>query len=121
MCIYARIDFRAPAVEVLTWIHRIRIQDSSKLDLDLNSPIQVKHPVYTIFVIGGSEYVRDNEFATAGYCDAIIPEVGVFEQNPSVFFVDADGVLDGGRSASPVDKRRVHIMDRTLLVRDLTW
>lgn len=56
----------------------------------------MEDPVDAVFIIGGGEDVGDDEFAPSGYDDGFVAEIGVLEEDTSIFFVDADGVFDGG-------------------------
>lgn len=65
----------------------------------------MEDPVHTIFVIRGSENVGDDELAASGDNDRIIAEVSVLEQNSSILFVNADGVLNGCAFTCTIDER----------------
>ena len=67
----------------------------------------MENPVDTIFVIGGSKDVRDEELATSGYDDRIVMEVCMLEENPTVFFVNANCVLYGRAGTCAIDKGSV--------------
>lgn len=56
----------------------------------------MEDPVDAIFVVGGGEDMGDDELAAACYDHGIVTEIGVFEENTGIFFVDADGVFDSG-------------------------
>jgi len=56
----------------------------------------MEYPVDAVFVVGGGKNVRDDELAATSHNHGIVTEIGVFEKNAGIFFVDADGVFDGG-------------------------
>ena len=60
VCVDTGVDFRSPAVSILARVHRIRVQDSSQFDFQLDCTVLVKDPVHAVFVIGGCENVRDD-------------------------------------------------------------
>jgi hypothetical protein len=55
----------------------------------------VHDPVDAVLVVAGGEDLADDEFAGAGRGGGFVAEVGVFEEDAVVFFVDADCVFDG--------------------------
>lgn len=76
----------------------------------------MEHPVYAVLIVGGSEDLRDNEFAPAGDDDRVITEIGVFEKDTRVLLVDAYGILDGNCSTGFVRKVGIQIMNSTLAI-----
>jgi hypothetical protein len=110
------VNFSSPAFGVFAWVHRIRVQDTSEFDFQLDGAVLVEDPVHAVFVVGGGEDVRDDEFATAGDDYGIVAEIGVFEENAGIFFVDADGVFDGGAFSGAVDEGGVHVVDCSFAV-----
>ena len=79
VCIDSWVDFSSPAFGVLAGVHCIGVQDTSKLDLQLDRTILVEDPVYTILVVGGCEDVGDNELVASGDDNRIITEICVLE------------------------------------------
>jgi hypothetical protein len=61
----------------------------------------VEDPVDAVFVVAGGEDLADDEFAGARGGGGFVAEVGVFEEDAVVFFVDADCVFDGVGFAVP--------------------
>lgn len=112
----AGVDFRAPSFGVLARVHGVGVQDAGKFDLELDGAVLVENPVDAVLVVGGSEDLGDDEFAGASDDDRVITEIGVFEQDAVVLFVDADGVLDRLGGAGPVDKFGVHVVDAAFAV-----
>ncbi len=121
----ARRDFGAPAMEVLARVHGISVKNAGEFDVKLDGAVLVKDPVDGVFVIGGGKDVGDDQFAATGGDDGVVPEVSVFEEDTSVLFVDADGVLDCLRVPSAIDeigildKYSVHIQGRTVVALQL--
>ena len=76
----------------------------------------MEDPVHAVLVVGGCEDMADEQFAGAGNGRGFVAEVSVFEQDPGVFFVDADGVFDRCGLAGAVHKVGVHVVDRALAV-----
>lgn len=111
MCVDSRVDFGSPPLGILSRVHCIGVQDTSKLDLQLNSTILVEDPVDAVFVVGGSEDVRNDELTSSSDDDRIITEVSVLEQDACIFFVNANCVLDGGTLSCSVDKCSILISD----------
>ena len=70
----------------------------------------MEDPVYAILVIGSCEHVRYQELSTPGDNDRVIPEIGMFEEDSSVFFMDANGVFDGLAGPCTVYKGGVHVV-----------
>lgn len=64
----------------------------------------MEDPVHTVLVVCGGEDVRDDEFSTTGDNDGIVTEISVLEQNASIFFVNANSILDGGALSCSVYK-----------------
>ena len=69
MGIDARIHLCTPAFRVLARVHGVSVQDPSKFDFKLYSPILVEDPVYSIFVVGGGKDMRNNELAPTSHYD----------------------------------------------------
>lgn len=64
----------------------------------------MEDPVDAVFVVGGGEDVGDDQFAASGDDHGFVPKIGVFEEDTGIFFVDADGVFDGGAFSGTVDE-----------------
>ena len=64
-------------MRVLARIHGVCVQNARQLDFQLDRAIQVEDPVYAVFVVGGCEDVRYNEFAGAGHRYGVVAEVGL--------------------------------------------
>ena len=116
VCVDAGVHFCAPAFEVLAWKHGVGVQDACEFDLKLNRPVEMEDPVHAVLVVGGREDVRDDEFASSSDCHTVIAKVGVLEQDPRIFLVNADGILNRGSLSSTIDKRRIHVVNRTLAI-----
>ena len=76
----------------------------------------MEDPVHAVFVIGRGENVGDEQFPPSSHNDRVVSEVGVLEEDAGVFFVDADGILNGLACTGTVDKVRIHIVDRPLTI-----
>ncbi len=100
----AGVDFGAPAFGVLAGVHGVGVEDPCEFDFELDGPVLVEDPIDAVFVVCRGEDVRNQEFAAASHNDGVVAEVGVFEENTGVFFVDADGVFDGLAGTGPVDE-----------------
>lgn len=111
--VYTRVDFRAPWRGRLAWVQRVSVQDTGKLDLELNCAVLVEDPVNAVLVIGCREDVADNEFSCSGDRARLIAEVGVLEQYSCVLFVDANRILDRLRISGTIYESSVHVVDRT--------
>ena len=111
-----RVYFRTPTFRVLAGIHGIRVQDPRQLDFELNGAVLVEDPVDAVLVVSGGKDMRNEEFTAAGDDDRIVAEVGMFEEDPRIFFVDADGVFDGLAGSGSVDEVGVHVVDRAFAV-----
>lgn len=107
----AGVDFRAPFFGVLTGVHGVGVEYSGEFDLELDGAVLVEDPVDAVFVVCGSEDMRDDELSPAGDDDGVIAEVGVLEEDPGIFLVDADGVLDDLGGARAVDEGGIHVVD----------
>ena len=64
----------------------------------------MEDPVHAILVVCGCEYVGNDEFAPSSDDDRVVAEIGMFEEDARIFFVNADSVLDSCALASSVDK-----------------
>lgn len=98
------VDFSSPTESILSRVHCIRVEYPGELDLELYSTILVEDPVNTVLVVRCCEDVRDKKLPSASHNDGVVTEISVLEQNASVFFVDAYGVLNGLAGTSAVDK-----------------
>lgn len=116
VCIDARVDLCTPALEVFTREHGVSVQNASELDFELDGAVKVENPVDAVFIVGSSEDVRDDKLASASDCYTVVAEIGVLEQDPSVFLMDADSVLDGRGLSGAVNERRIHVVDGALAV-----
>lgn len=110
------VDLGTPAVRIFAWVHGVGVQDTGELDLELDGAVLVEDPIDTVFVVGCSEDVRDDKLAGTSHSRCLVTEIHVLEQDASVLFVDANGILDRLRFASFVDKGEVHVMDRAFAV-----
>jgi len=70
----------------------------------LDGTVLVEDPVDAVFIVGSGENVGDDEFATASYNNGFVAEIGMFEEDTGVFFVDTDGVFDRGAFTGTVYK-----------------
>jgi hypothetical protein len=70
----------------------------------------VHDPVDAVFVVARREDLANDEFAGAGRGGGGVAEVGVFEEDAVVFFVDADCVFDGVGNAVPGEVRLVVVL-----------
>lgn len=111
-----RINLCAPTFGILAGVHGVGIQDPGEFDLELHGAILVEDPVHCIFVIRRREDVGDEEFAPSCDDHGIVTEIGMFEEDASIFLVDADGILDGLRSSGTIDEMRIHVVDDTFAV-----
>lgn len=102
MCIHTRIDLRSPALQILTLVTSIRVEDACQLDLQLNRAVLVEDPVNTVLVVCGRKDLTNEQFSRPSDGTAIVAEVGMLEENPGIFFVDTDGVLDGFGSTGTI-------------------
>ena len=116
MCVHARVDLCAPPFRVFARVHGVGIEDAGEFDLELDGAVLVEDPVDAVLVVGRREDVRDEKLSSSCHDDGVISEVGMLEQDPRVFFMDADGVLDGLRRASFVNEISVHVVDGALTV-----
>lgn len=73
------VDFGTPTLRVLAWIHCVGVQNSSKLDLELNRTILVEDPVDTVFVISCCEDLGDDQFPGACDNDRVVSEIQMLE------------------------------------------
>ena len=111
-----RVDFGTPALGILTRVHRVGVQNSGQLDVELDSSILVEDPVHAVLIVGGSEDVGNDQLPATGHNDRLVPKIGVLEQDTSVLFVNANRVLYNGASTSTVHKCSIHVVDGTLAV-----
>lgn len=116
MRVHAWVNFCAPSLCIFTGVHSVGIQDPGELNLQLYGSVLVEDPIDAILVIRCREYVGDEEFPASSHDDGVISEIGMFEQDPGVFFVDADCILDGLAGAGAVDEGSVHVVDCSLAV-----
>jgi len=116
MCVDSWVDFGPPAVEILTRVHGVCVQDSGELDLQLDSAVLVQDPVHAVLVVGCREDVGNDELTCASDSHALIPEVSVLEENAVVLLVDADGILNRGCHASAIDEVCIEVMYGTLAI-----
>jgi hypothetical protein len=77
----------------------------------------VHDPVDAVFVVASREDLADDQFAGAGGGGGVVAEVGVFEEDAVVFFVDADCVFDCVGLAVPDSGRLVLIVDSSVMKR----
>lgn len=76
----------------------------------------MEYPLDRILVIRSSEHLLDDELTCSGDNRRLITEVCVLEQDASILFVNADGILDGANTAFPGRELGIKIMDGTLTV-----
>lgn len=116
VCVDAGVHFSAPAVGVLAGIHGVCVEDTSELDLQLDSAVLVEDPIHAIFVVRSRKDVRDDELSGARDCAAVVPEVGVLKENSGIFLVNTDSVLNRSGCPGSVHKRSIEIVNRALAV-----
>lgn len=116
VCVHTGVDFSAPTLQILSRVHGICVENSGQFYLKLNRSILMQNPVHAILVVGSSENMGDDKLSCASHDHAVVTEVGMLEQNAVVFFVDANGVLDGCGGSSTVDESGVEVVNRTLAV-----
>ena len=107
----AGVDLCAPAMGVFARVHGVGVQNPRQLDLELDGAVLVEDPVDGVLVIRGGEDMRDQQLSAS--CDdyAVVAEIGVFEEDACIFFVDADGVFDRLGGSGAVDEGGVHVVD----------
>jgi hypothetical protein len=110
------VHLGTPAVRVLARVHRVCVQDTGQLDIQLNGAILVEDPVHAVLVVGRGEDVRDDQLPSTCDDDRVVPEVSMLEQDARILLVDADGVLDDGACTRLVDERGVHVVNGSLAV-----
>lgn len=76
----------------------------------------MEDPIDTILVVGGGEDLRDDEFAAASNVYRVVAEIGMFEEDSRVFFVDADGVFNSDGGAGFVREDGVEVVDYAFAV-----
>ena len=91
----ARIDLGAVGGGGLLGGEGVGGEDAGEFDFELDDPVLVHGPVDTVFVVACGEDLADDKFAGTGGGRGGVAEVGVFEEDAIVFFVDADCVFDG--------------------------
>ena len=64
----------------------------------------MEDPVNAVLVVRRCEDVGDEELATSCYNDRIVTEIRMLEENASIFFVNANSILDRRTLPSSVDK-----------------
>jgi hypothetical protein len=114
--VHLGVDACAPWAGILIRVESISIEDAGKLNLRLDGAVLVEDPLNSIFVVGGSEDLLDDELACAGNSDRLVSEVRVLEENAGVLLVDADGVLDGLDVSITGWELSVEIVDGTLAI-----
>lgn len=93
--VYLGVDVCVLWVGIFIRVESISIEDVGKFNFRLDGVVLVEDLLNSIFVVGGSEDLLDDEFVCVGNSDRFVFEVRVFEENVGVFFVDVDGVFDG--------------------------
>jgi hypothetical protein len=91
----AWVDFRAVGSSGLAFGDGVGGEDAGEFDFELDDAVLVEDPVDAVFVVAGGEDLADDEFAGARGGGGFVAEVGVFEEDAVVFFMDADCVFDG--------------------------
>lgn len=94
VCVDARVDFCAVGRCGLAGREGVGGEDSGEFDFELDYAVLVHDPVDAVFVVAGGEDLADDELAGTGRGGGLVAEVGVFEEDAVVFFVDANCVLD---------------------------
>lgn len=112
----AGVDLGAPAVGVLAGVHGIGVEDTSQLDVQLDCSVLVENPVHAVFVISGSEDLRDDQFPGTGDDHGFVAEVSVLVQDSVVLFVNADGVLHDCAGACSVHEDCIHVVNGALAI-----
>ena len=97
----ARVDFCAVGRGALAGRECVGGEDAGEFDFKLDDAVLVHDPVDAVFVVAGGEDLTDDQLAGAGCRGGLVAEVGVFEEDAVVFFVDADCVFDGVWFAVP--------------------
>lgn len=54
----------------------------------------MEYPIHAVLVVRGGEDLGNDKLPASRNDHGIIAEVGVFEENSRVFFVDTNGVFD---------------------------
>ena len=103
----ARVDFCAVGRGGLAFGDGVGGEDAGEFDFELDYAVLVHDPVDAVFVVAGGEDLADDELAGARGGAGGVAEVGVFEEDAVVFFVDADCVFDGVGGAVPGNVRLV--------------
>lgn len=120
MLVVVRIDagvhLRAPAVGVFIGVHGVCVENSRELDLGLDRAVLVENPLNGILVIGSSKYLLHYELPGTGDNGGFVAKVAVFEQNSSIFLVNANGILDGANITSPGRKLGIEVVNGPLAV-----
>lgn len=70
----------------------------------------------SIFVVGGSKDLLNNELAGAGNDAGFVSEIGVLEQNAVIFFMNTDGVFDMPDVAVSGGKFCIQVANITLAI-----
>jgi hypothetical protein len=110
------IHLCAPRSGVLTLVESICVENTSELDLGLDSAVLVEHPLARILVVCRCEDLLHDKLAGARDSNGVIAEVGMLEKNAIVFFVDTDSVLDSTDGAIALSKVGVEVVDDSFAV-----
>lgn len=116
VCVDTWVDLGAPSLGVLIRVHDIGIEDTSQLDVRLDSTVLVEDPLDGVLVVGSSEDLLDDQLAGTGDNNRVVTEVGVLEEDTGILLVDADGVLDLADSTIAAGELGVKVVDCALAV-----
>ena len=64
-----------------------------------------------VFIVRSCEYLLYDQLPCPSDYDRVVPEIGVFEQNPAIFFMDADSILDCVKTTSTTWKVSIEVMN----------
>ena len=76
----------------------------------------MEDPVHAVLVVGGREYVRNDQFSPSGNDHGVVAEISMFEQDSGILLVDANGILDHRAGSSCVDERSIHVVYGSLAI-----
>jgi len=78
----------------------------------MNGRVLMETPVEGILVVGHGNNEGDDEFPGAGYCDLVIPILGVLVEESVILLMDANGVLDNVGLTVVIVDNPVKVLDR---------
>ena len=76
----------------------------------------MENPLDSVFIVGGSKDVLNDQLSCSCHDDRLVSEVRVLEEDAIIFLVNADGILDRSHSASLRREVGIQIMDRAFTV-----